>query len=65
MESRRVKVKCSTTDLFKNLQIISIVDFRLYKLDYSLLSFHFAVFTFGANLGLTGVAFFLGWNIVL
>ena len=65
MESRRVKVKCSKTDLFKNLQIISIVDFRLYKLDYSLLSFHFAVFTFGANLGLTGVAFFLGWNIVL
>ena len=65
MESRRVKVKCSKTDLFKNLQIISIVDFRLYKLDNSLLSFHFAIFTFGANLGLASVSFFLGWNIVL
>ena len=65
MESRSVKAQCSKTDLFKNLQIISIVDFRLYKLDYSLLSFHFAIFTFGANLGLASVAFFLGWNIVL
>ena len=65
MEAKRVKVKCSKADLFKNLQIISIVDFRLYKFDNSLLSFHFAIFTFGANLGLASVAFFLGWNIVL
>ena len=65
MKSRRIKVKCSKTDLFKNLQIISIVDFRLYKLDNSLLSFHFAIFTLGANLGFASVPLLLGWNIVL
>ena len=65
MKSRRVKVKCSKTDLFKNLQIISIVDFRLYKLDNGFLSFHFAIFTLHANLGFSSVPLLLGWNIVL